>query len=165
MIANIIINSIWVGFIAGMISGMVKIGWEALFPPRNQARNATNPPQKLMEQMGIPSSVTHATITVAEDQKVPYVSLLLHFGFSIFFSILFVLVANYYGIITYGQGTVYGIVIWIAFHWVILPAFKTVPPAWQQPYYENISEFLGHMVWAWTIYIVALGLPVSGVYF
>lgn len=165
MLSNIIINSLWVGFVAGMVSGMVKIGWEAIFPPRNQARNATNPPQKLLEQLGVPSQVTHATVRIADDQDVPYVSLLMHFGFSIAFSILFVLVANFYAPITYGQGTVFGIVIWIAFHWVILPLCKTIPAPWKQPWYENLSEFLGHMVWGWVIYIVAIGLPVSGVYF
>lgn len=39
-------KSIWYGFIAGMISGMVKIGWENIFPPahpgpqRNQSAAA-----------------------------------------------------------------------------------------------------------------------------
>ncbi|CAK8054868.1 DUF1440 domain-containing protein [Eupransor demetentiae] len=165
MLANIIFNSIWVGFVAGMISGMVKIGWEAIFPPRNQERNATNPPQKLLEQLGVPASVTHATITVSDDQKLPYVALIMHFGFSVAFSMLFVFLANYYADVTYGQGVVYGLVIWVAFHWIILPACKTIPAAWKQPWYENLSEFLGHAIWGWTIYIVAIGLPVSGVYF
>ena len=31
---EIIFLSIWYGFISGMISGMVKIGWEAILPPR-----------------------------------------------------------------------------------------------------------------------------------
>ncbi len=41
---EIIFQSIWYGFISGMISGMVKIGWEAILPPRTSERNATNPP-------------------------------------------------------------------------------------------------------------------------
>lgn len=39
---EIITKSIFYGFIAGMISGMVKIGWENILPPRTLARNATN---------------------------------------------------------------------------------------------------------------------------
>ena len=49
---EIILKSIWFGFISGMISGMVKIGWEAILPPRTIARNLTNPPQHMMEQFG-----------------------------------------------------------------------------------------------------------------
>ncbi|MDF7627620.1 DUF1440 domain-containing protein [Lactobacillaceae bacterium L1_55_11] len=165
MFGNVLLNSLWVGFLAGMISGMVKIGWEAMFPPRNKARNAVNPPQRLLQQMGVPASVTHATVTEAENQEVPYVALIMHFGFSVVFAILFVFLANFWGWVTYDQGSLYGIVIWIAFHWIILPALGTIPPAWKQPLYENLSEFFGHIVWAWTIYIVALALPVSGVYF
>lgn len=46
---EIILKSVWYGFVAGMISGMVKIGWENLLPPRTIARNLTNPPQTMME--------------------------------------------------------------------------------------------------------------------
>jgi len=38
-VKEIVVKSIWYGFIAGMISGMVKIGWEGIFPPRTIARN------------------------------------------------------------------------------------------------------------------------------
>ena len=40
------------GTAAGIISGIVKLGWENLLPPRTSERNKTNPPQKLLEQMG-----------------------------------------------------------------------------------------------------------------
>ncbi len=38
-----------IGTIAGVISGMVKIGWEAILPPRTQERDETNPPQRLLQ--------------------------------------------------------------------------------------------------------------------
>lgn len=53
---EIIIKSVWYGFIAGMISGMVKIGWENIFPPRTIARNLINPPQHMAMQLGIPKN-------------------------------------------------------------------------------------------------------------
>ena len=46
-------KSIWYGFIAGMISGMVKIGWEAILPPRTIARNMTNPPQHMADRKSV----------------------------------------------------------------------------------------------------------------
>ncbi|GAA3252507.1 hypothetical protein LMG8520_2373 [Lactococcus lactis subsp. lactis] len=78
---EIIFKSIWFGFISGMISGMVKIGLEAILPPRTIARNLTNPPQRMMEQFGVPSSLTHSYILYSQDQKVFWFSLILHFSF------------------------------------------------------------------------------------
>lgn len=52
-------QSVWVGIIAGMISGMVKIGWEKILPPRTLARDATNPPQHMLQQLGASAKFTH----------------------------------------------------------------------------------------------------------
>lgn len=67
---EIIVKSIWFGFIAGMISGMVKIGWEALLPPRTIARNMTNPPQHMAEQLGFSDKLVHSFVYYSQDQKV-----------------------------------------------------------------------------------------------
>ena len=50
-------KSVWYGIIAGMISGMVKIGWEKILPPRTLARDATNPPQHMLQQLGASGKV------------------------------------------------------------------------------------------------------------
>lgn len=154
----ILLKSIWYGFIAGMISGMVKIGWENILPPRTLARNATNPPQHLLEQFGMSSKAVHAFVYYSTDQKVYFVALIIHFAFSIVFAALFIFLAQYWKNVTMGQGAIYGIVIWIAFHIIIMPAMGTVPAAWNQPFDEHFSEFLGHIVWAWSIYAVAVCL-------
>ncbi|WP_195927600.1 YagU family protein [Lactococcus lactis] len=148
---EIILKSIWFGFISGMISGMVKIGWEAILPPRTIARNLTNPPQHMMEQFGVPSSLTHSYILYSQDQKVFWFSLILHFSFSIFFAALFIFIAQYCKAITLWQGAAYGIVIWIIWHIILMPAMGTVPAPWNQPFDEHFSEFFGHIVWAWAI--------------
>ena len=49
-------NVLIAGTAAGVISGLVKLGWENILPPRTPERNKTNPPQKLLEQMGVPLS-------------------------------------------------------------------------------------------------------------
>ena len=153
-----IITSILVGIAAGLISGMVKIGWEAILPPRTQERDETNPPQQLLQQMGVPRRITHAYVHYSKDQKVYYIALLIHFSFSLFFGILFALTYRAWPIIGMWQGTFYGIVIWFAFHIVIMPVLKTVPSPAKQPFTEHFSEILGHIVWAWTIYLVAIAL-------
>ncbi|GAJ25164.1 integral membrane protein [Liquorilactobacillus sucicola DSM 21376 = JCM 15457] len=145
-------RAVYLGLIGGIISGFVKIGWEGLLPPRTTIRNLTNPPQELMQQMGIPYRITHAYFTYS-GQHVQFVSLILHFGFSIVFAILYCWLAEYWLKVTFLQGTVYGFVIWIAFHIIILPALGTVPAPWLQPFDEHFSEFLGHLIWAWTFEI------------
>ncbi|MCC7666347.1 YagU family protein [Liquorilactobacillus satsumensis] len=150
----IVAKTLWYGLIAGMISGMVKIGWETLLPPRTLARNATNPPQHLLEQLGMSHATTHAFVYYSTDQKVFYVALIIHFAFSIVFAALFLFLAQYWSKVTLWQGAAYGIAVWVAFHLIIMPAMGTVPAAWNQPFDEHFSEFFGHIVWAWSIYAV-----------
>lgn len=145
-------RSIWLGLIGGIVSGFVKIGWEGLMPPRTPLRDATNPPQHLMEQMGVPYKITHASFVYSGNQ-VQFVSLILHFGFSIAVAIVYCLIAEYWLKVTFLQGTVYGFVIWILFHIILLPALGTVPGPWDQPFQEHLSEFLGHLLWAWVFEI------------
>lgn len=148
---EICIKSIWYGFIAGMISGMVKIGWENIFPPRTLARNATNPPQHMAEQLGISPDLVHAYVYYSHDQKVFWFTLILHFSFAIAFSIIFVFISQYWSKVGLWQGTAYGIFLWILWHVILMPAFGTVPAPWNQPFAEHFSEFFGHIVWAWSI--------------
>lgn len=60
-------RAVYLGLIGGIISGFVKIGWEGLLPPRTTIRNLTNPPQELMQQMGIPYRITHAYFTYSDN--------------------------------------------------------------------------------------------------
>ena len=77
--------------------------------------------------------------------------MILHFSFSIFFAALFIFIAQYWKAITLWQGAAYGIVIWIIWHIILMPAMGTVPAPWNQPFDEHFSEFFGHIVWAWAI--------------
>ncbi|MDO1605835.1 DUF1440 domain-containing protein [Lactobacillus sp. YT155] len=141
------------GTAAGVVSGLVKLGWENILPPRTPERNKTNPPQKMLEQFGVPEKVTHATYTYS-GEKLPYVSYIIHFGFSISFGIIYEVLAEYKSFIKVGQGTIFGLAVWITYHLFVMPAMKTVPSAKDQPMEEHISEALGHMAWMWTNDIV-----------
>ncbi|KRM71798.1 DUF1440 domain-containing protein [Lacticaseibacillus brantae] len=138
------------GVAAGIVGGLVKLGWENLLPPRTPARNATNPPQRLLEQLGVPASVTHATYTYSE-QQIPYVSLLMHFGFSITFALAYQVLGRRMPILKVGQGTLFGLGVWGAYHAVLMPMMGTIPSVKDQPIEEHVSEILGHMVWMWSV--------------
>lgn len=59
-------NVLIAGTAAGVISGLVKLGWENILPPRTPERNKTNPPQKLLEQMGVPE-LTQLTLILVKN--------------------------------------------------------------------------------------------------
>lgn len=148
--AKVVLKSLWYGFIVGMISGMVKIGWEAIFPPRTPERDAINPPQHLAQQIGIPDDVIFSSVTYGGQTVMPF-TLFLHFIFAIAFAFLFILLVQKWKQVAVAQGAVYGLVIWIAWHVVLMPLLGTVPAPWDQPFTEHFSEIFGHIVWAWAI--------------
>lgn len=145
--------AILVGIIAGAVSAIVKFGWEVPLPPRTPERNATNPPQELLQQLGFSESFTHQTYTYLGNQM-PWVSFIVHFAFAIGFAIIYCVLAEYFPRIKMGQGVVFGLAVWVVFHLILMPAFGTVPPPWRQPFGEHFSEALGHAVWMWVIEIV-----------
>ncbi len=57
-----------VGAVAGLVSGLVKLGWENILPPRTPERDATNPPQTFLQQHGLTAAQTHATYTYSDHQ-------------------------------------------------------------------------------------------------
>ena len=140
------------GLLGGTLSGFFKLGWEILLPPRTPIRNETNPPQYLLQQLGFSKEFTHRYFIFSK-QKVQHISLMMHFGFSIVFSFIYVILVQYSTIFSIGQGSVYGIVIWILFHLLIMPILKTIPSIWNQPLSEHFSELLGHIIWGFVIQI------------
>ncbi|KQB86428.1 YagU family protein [Corynebacterium lowii] len=146
-------TALWVGIIAGFFSGIVKFGWEVPFPPRTPERDATNPPQALLEMLGMSPESTHATYTYLGNE-LPYVSFILHFAFAISFAMFYCVVAEYWPAIKMWQGAVFGVVVYAAFHIVLMPALDVIPAPWDQPLGEHASEFFGHIVWMWSIEIV-----------
>ncbi len=75
----------------------------------------------------------------------PWVSFMVHFGFSTTFAVLYSVAEHYAPAIRIGQGTLFGLGVWSAFHLGIMPAMGTVPSAKDQPAEEHVSEVLGHM--------------------
>jgi len=140
------------GLLGGILSGFFKLGWEILLPPRTPSRNETNPPQYLLQQFGFSEEFTHRYFIFSR-QKVQYISLMMHFGFSIIFSFIYVILVQYSTLFSIGQGSVYGIVIWILFHLLIMPIMKTIPSISNQPLSEHFSELLGHILWGFVIQI------------
>lgn len=143
-----IIVAILVGIIAGIICGYTKLGWEVVLPPRTPLRDAINPPQTVLMQLGFTKDFVTSTYSYSL-HNLPYISFIIHFGFSIFFMVLYSIVAEFWPKITLWQGAAYGIVLWVAFHLILMPAMGSVPAPWDQPFAEHFSELFGHIFCFW----------------
>lgn len=139
-----------VGIITGTISAFVKFGWEVPFPPRTPLRDATNPPQQLLEQLGMSHDMSHLMITYNGNER-PIMSFIIHFSFAIAFGIIYCVIAEYYPGIKLWQGAVFGFVVYVFFHVFLMPLMGTVPAPWDQPFAEHFSELFGHVFWMWII--------------
>ena len=148
-----IILGLLLGLISGVVVAFAKFGWEVPFPPRTPLRDATNPPQELLQQLGFSVEFTHLTYLYSDNPR-PIISFIVHFGFSIFFAALYCIWAEYWAGIKKFQVALYGIVLYFAFHVVIMPLMGTVPAPWDQPFAEHFSEFFGHAFCFWLMEIV-----------
>ena len=92
-----------IGMICGVVCSFSKLGWEVPFPPRTPARDETNPPQQLLQQVGFSHEVTHAPY-IYNENKIPIAPMIMHFGFSFTFSILYVLAVEYFPTVKLWQG-------------------------------------------------------------
>ena len=140
-----------VGIIGGFVSAIIKFGWEVPLPPRTPERNATNPPQALLELFGMSSDTTHASYAFNGNDGLPWVSFLVHFGFSIGCAIVYCVIAERFPQIKMWQGAVFGVAVWIGFHVIFMPIIGIVPAPWDQPWQEHFSEIFGHIIWLWVI--------------
>ena len=115
------------GVLGGIVSAIVKFGWEVPLPPRTPVRNATNPPQQLLQQLGVPESVTHLSYTYNGNEGLPWVSFIVHFAFSIGFAVIYCVLAERFPQIKLWQGAAFGIVVYVGFHVILMPLMGTRP--------------------------------------
>ncbi len=156
-----------VGLIGGFFSAIVKFGWEVPFPPRTPERNATNPPQAMLEWFGMSPETSHLTVSFSNND-LPIMSFIVHFGFALTFALIYCVAAEYFPRIKMWQGAVFGIFMYVGAHVVVMPLLGWAPNPFPwadvaregintygpQPWSEHFSEFWGHIVWLWAIEIV-----------
>ena len=163
-----------IGLVAGVVSAFVKWGAEVPLPPRSPmdmfnaacgpesairaadaidcSRNFLNPPYVfLRDYVGIADP--NAAIYEFAGHAFNYM-MLTHIIFSIVFAVGYCVVAEKYPKITMWQGVMAGILATIAVHGISLPLLGLTQPLWTLPWYEYVSEFVGHMIWFWSIEII-----------
>ena len=103
-----------IGMICGVVCSFSKLGWEVPFPPRTPARDETNPPQQLLQQVGFFIRNNTRAVRIYNKNKVAIAPMIMHFGFSFTFSILYVLAVEFFPVFKLWQGAAFGILLWIA---------------------------------------------------
>lgn len=141
--------AVFVGLVGGLLSGIVKLGWEVMLPPRTPDR--MTPPQVMLERIGIDvkDMIYHYSGAIMN-----YGNFIIHFAFSIVCAIGYCVVAEVWPKVKLWQGCAAGLILWFGAHMMIMPWMGLTPPALDLPFDEQLSEILGHMVWMWTIEIV-----------
>lgn len=162
--------AIFVGIIAGIISAFVKWGAEHPFPPRSPidlftaacqdpslalevcSRAVLNPPAVfLRDYIGIDPYNTIA-FTFADH---PFNAIgVTHMIFSLVFAIGYCIVAEIFPKIKFWQGIGAGIIANICVHYITFPLLGLTPPVSEWPFYEHVSEMVGHIFWFWSIEVI-----------
>lgn len=144
MFITIIFNAVWVGVLAGILGFLVQSGW------KNVVKSEED---KKTEALSIGAGIF---IDLGKMRL---------FLLSILMGIIFVIWANYDSATTDGSGTVFGFIVWLATEGIYEPVFKKKDWFFHKPWQQVVSHILAFILWGWTIYLVAIGLPISGVYF
>ncbi|MCK8617890.1 DUF1440 domain-containing protein [Fructobacillus sp. M158] len=144
MLGTIIFNALWVGFLGGILASLVRIGWEQLFRTEEDKKT-----EALSIGGGVFIDFSRGIFVLA----------------SIVLSIVFIIWANYDSSITQGSGTLFGLIVWIIIDQIYRVLKKEKQFFWHLPWQQTVAEIVGFLLWGWAIYLVAIGLPISGVYF
>lgn len=143
-------NVLITGIVGGFLGGAVKMGWEALMPPRTPERDEEPPPMTLLNQLGLPENIKNATYHY-NGNDIPLTIMGVHYGFSIVNAISYTLIAEKCPRVKALNGSIFGIIVNIAFHEYLLPKLSLTPKVEDLPKEERLSELLGHIIWMNTI--------------
>ncbi|MGL6453265.1 YagU family protein [Aeromonas veronii] len=164
----------FIGLIAGIVSSFVKWGAEHPLPPRSPndifdaacapesllraaenidcSRNFLNPPYVfLRDWLGV-SDPNEAVYSFA-GHVFNWVGVT-HIVFSIVFAVAYCIVTERFPKFKLWQGLFAGLLAQIFVHMITFPLLHLTPPVFSLPWYEHVSEIVGHLVWFWSIEII-----------
>lgn len=148
--------AIYIGIIAGIISALVKSGFEDLIPPRTL--ETLPPPIVLLEKFGF----------YTNDMTYHWMGYTINWGgngihilFSIIIGITYCILNEYFVKTKMLHGIIFGIGISIFAHGLIVPLLGLSGWLWTAGTEALISEFVGTAFWIWTIEAIRQNLHSS----
>lgn len=147
----------FIGIIVGAVGAFTKWGWEVPFPPRNpnvfwplDALSRVTPPQVWLDQIGAKTDLVYTFSGV----QLPLSIFIVHIGFSVVFGVMYCLLVEYFPKVKMYQGVVFGVVVYLLAHVLVMPLMGLTPPLSELPFDENLSELFGHAFWMWVMEIM-----------
>lgn len=135
-----------VGVLAGFIGALTKSGVESLLPPR--LPDAVPPPIGLLDMMGFDAKAM--TYTYLE-QAVNWGGNGVHILFSMVIGAVYCVLVSRMKLVGVLNGIVFGLVIGLGAHCIVLPLMGLGLPPWKMGFEEYMSEIVGSAIWIWTI--------------
>ncbi|MEQ6028785.1 DUF1440 domain-containing protein [Staphylococcus saccharolyticus] len=129
------------GIAGGFIGGAVKMGWEALVPPRTPERDEEPPPMTLLHKLNLSENVKNAKYTYNQND-IPITVMGVHYRFSIANAFVYALLTEKCPKFSTFRGGAFG----------ITPEVEDLPKE------ERLSELFGHMNWMNSIEFVRLAI-------
>ncbi|WP_075181763.1 DUF1440 domain-containing protein [Pantoea sp. 1.19] len=134
------------GLVAGVISALVKSGFEGLIPPRTA--ETTPPPMLLLEKLGVNVDALNYhwlgyTINWGGNG--------VHIVFSVVIAMFYCALVELFPRIKLLHGLFFGFLVSVFAHGLIVPLLGLSGWLWTAGYQPIMSEFVGTAFWMWTI--------------
>ncbi len=142
--------SLFIGIIVGAIGGIMRIGWEILFPLHLQTTLNTQA-QYILQLLHISPENLKLYYVFANGYEWHVLYLAWQFGFSIFFSLCYILVAEFWLRLKFGHGIFYGVILWFCVYVLFLPLLGFVAPSADSAMRYYSSSLIESLLWIWLI--------------
>lgn len=157
---------IWTTLVGGFFSSLVKWGSEVNMPPRMPGE-VSPPGAHLDAWLGWLGHNSHSLDYVYQGVNVPGAVTLYHWLFSFAFAFVYVVGSVYWPKIRLWYGALYGIIITVVMHGLLIPMLGFRVPAygngetgwmWNLNAAELWSEILGHIYWSVSIEVCMIAV-------
>ncbi|UQY80458.1 integral membrane protein [Candidatus Hepatincola sp. Av] len=157
---------IWGTIIGGLISALVKWGGEVIMPARI-AGEISPPGAHINAWLGWTGFNQHSLDYVYQGSTILGAVSIYHVLFSVVFTFLYVFVSAYCPKIRALYGAVYGLIVTVFAHGLMIPIFGLRYPVynpgkvgwlWNLNGYELWSEIIGHILWGISIEICLIAI-------
>ncbi len=125
------------GAIAGFVAAWFQRGWEDTWP--------THAISRISESMIVLVTVlTHAPAPA-------WAADVTHFAFSILSGVVYGVLVEFFPEVALGAGAVFGVLIWVSAHEIIMPLMRLARSPWDLPLNQQAYEVVGHALWGLVI--------------
>jgi putative membrane protein len=125
------------GAIAGLVAAWFQRGWDDTWPPLAIGR--------ISESM-------IALVTVFTHAPAPaWAAFVMLLAFSILCGAAYGILVEFFPVVALGAGAVFGVLIWVGAHDIIMPLMRLARPPWDLPLNQQAYEVVGHALWGLVI--------------